>query len=165
MKKILLGLALVFLELRVGGVNYLPHWLGYALVCWGLATAGADNAGRVPALAVGVASAVLSGALWVAGVLGYGMTFPLDELLQLLVTYRLLVWCGQMETLEGSYLLSRFRMTWYALLGARLAAFVLGVFLPPLGWIWSLVAFVVGLVYLYTLYRLQRTLPPQARRG
>ena len=151
---ILIGLVLIVLHVPVGGINYVPHWAGYILVLWGLSR-HAEGENRGSAMAVAAASALLSGALWIAALFGYGMAFPLDELLQLLMTYQLLVWCEGLEELAESYLIGRFRMSWYALAGARVAAIVLGAFMPPLGWVWSVAAFLAGLFYAYTYFRLQ----------
>ena len=150
---ILIGLLFIFLDVNIGGIHYTPHWIGYALVLLGLARQ-AESPERNSALAVSAASILAGGALWVAALFGYGMAFPLPEILQLFLTYRLLVWCEAQEEMGESYLISRFRMTWYALAAARVAATVLGVFMPPQGWVWSAVAFVAGLVYTYTFYRL-----------
>ena len=162
MIQILIGLMLIFIPIPiprfVGAlvllIDYMPHFLGYVLIFWGLSRS-VDTPSRGSAMAVAVASAVASGALWVAGLLGYGMTFPLPALLQLFVTYQLLVWCEELKEMEQSYLIRRFRLSWYALLGAQIAAIVLGAFLPPLGWVWSAVAFVAALYFTYTYYRLQ----------
>ena len=153
---ILIGLIFVIIPISIGGINFMPHWLGYVLMLWGLSRRP-DSQGRGSAMAVAAASAVASGALWIAGLFGYGMAFPLDELLQLFMTYQLLVWCEGLEELEESYLISRFRMSWYALVGARVAAIVLGAVMPPLGWVWSAAAFLAAAFYTYTYYRLQAT--------
>ena len=164
MKKTALGLLLVVVTIPFMTINYIPHWLGYSLICWGLAQTP-ECPERTPGMAVAAASAILSAALWVAGLFGYGMTFPLDELLALFMTYRLLVWCEGQEALEGAYRLPRLRLSWYALAGTRAAAFLLGFVLPPLGMVWSLAALVAGLVYAVTFYRLLRLVPPQDGQG
>lgn len=159
MKKILVGLLFIFVSVKLGGVNYTPAWLGYALVLWGLARSP-ESPGRGAGMSVALAAAVLSAAQWVAGLFGYGMAFPLELILQLLVSYRLLVWCEELEELDGGYLMGRFRMSWYALVGAGAAAFVLRTVLPPLGLAWSVAYLLAAAFYIYTFYRLVRIAPP-----
>ena len=162
MKKILIGLLFVFIAVTIGGINYTPAWIGYALIFWGL-SGSVDSAGRGSAMTVALAAAVLSVIEWAAGLFGYGMAFPLGLILQLLMSYRLLVWCEELEGLDGGYLMSRFRMSWYALAGASVAAFALGWVLPPLGWAWSIAAFLAAMFYTYTYYRLVRIAPPELK--
>ena len=150
---ILIGLIFVFVNIYLGGINVTPHWLGYALILWGLSHRP-DSEGRGSAMTVAAVSALASGVLWVAGLFGYGMTFPLGTILQLLLTYHLLVWCEGLEEMGQSHLIGRLRMSWYALAGASVAAVVLGAFLPPLGWVWSAAAFVAAVFYTYTYFRL-----------
>ena len=151
---ILIGLVFIIVNLNILGINFMPNWLGYLLIFWGLSRCP-DSEGRGSAMAVAVASALASGALWVAGLFGYGMTFPLGALLQLFTTYQLLVWCEGLKELEGHYLLGRFRVSWYALVGASAAAIILGAFMPPLGWVWSAAALVAAAFYTFTYYQLQ----------
>ncbi len=160
MKKILIGLLFVFISVTIGGINYTPAWLGYGLIFWGLAGSG-ESAWRGSAMTVALAAAVLSAAEWAAGLFGYGMAFPLGLILRLLMSYRLLIWCEELDELDGGYLMGRFRMSWYALAGASVAAYALGLVVPPLGWAWSVAAFLAAMFYTYTYYRLVRIAPPQ----
>lgn len=160
MKKILIGLLFIFISITIGGINYTPAWLGYGLIFWGLSGNG-DSAGRGSAMAVALAAAVLSAAEWVAGLFGYGMAFPLGLILRLFMSYRLLIWCEELEELDGGYLMGRFRMSWYALVGASAAAYALGLVVAPLGWAWAVAAFLAAMFYTYTYYCLVRIAPPE----
>lgn len=157
MKKIFVGLLFIFLSVNINSINFTPAWVGYVLVFLGLGALG-----ECPSLegsrTIALASAVLSAALWVAGLFGYGMAFPLAPALQVLITYRLLLWCEEQE-LDDGYLIRRFRLSWYALTGATAAGVVLGAVLPPLGFIWTLAAFAAAVFYTYTYYRLWHLAP------
>ncbi len=155
MTKILIGLALIFAAVNIHGINYTPAWVGYVLIFLGL-----RESWSAPSLsgsrAVALGAAAVSGALWVAGLLGYGTRVPVGEALQVWMTYRLLRWCEERENWDWGYRVQRLRQAWYALAGANVAAFVLGLANPMLWLVWALVALVAGVYYIYTLYRLSR---------
>lgn len=162
MTLILIGLLFIFLSVNVGGINYTPAWIGYLLVVLGLARTP-DCPGRAAGMSVAAGSAVVCGILWVLGLFGNGVTFPVELAVQVWTAYRLVIWCEEQEALEESYHLHRLRLTWYALTGAKAAAFLLGLLAPPMGWLWSVVAVGASLFYIYTFYSLRRIAPPELR--
>ena len=133
MIQILLGLVLIFLPLpipRVGNevvliLDYMPHWLGYALILWGLARQE-ESSNRTTGMVISVGAALASGAIWGMLLAGTVVPFPLVEIFQLMLTYYILVWCEEHKEMGQSYYVGRLRMSWYALLGARAASVVLG---------------------------------------
>lgn len=158
MRNVFIGLIFIFVTVSIGGVTLTPAWVGYVLVLLALAKAP-ESPSRSGGMAVAAGSAVVTAALWVAGLLGTGFALPLGLAAQLWTSYRLVLWCEEREALEGSYHLRRLRLSWYALAGASAAAWVLGLLAPPLGWVWSIVAFGAAVVYIYTFYRLWRITP------
>lgn len=158
MKKIFIGLLFMFITVTIGGVNFTPSWVGYILVLLALAQAP-DSPSRSGGMAVAAGSTVLCGVLWVLGLLGMHLGLPLEAAAQLWMSYRLVLWCEEQEALEESYHLRRLRLSWYALAGATVAALALGLLAPPMGWVWSIVAFGAAVVYIYTFYRLWRIAP------
>ena len=166
---ILIGMALIFLPLPIpipvieaGAVlflDYMPHWLGYALVLWGLARS-ASSPSRGSAMAVAAGSILVSGVVWVVLMMGTVVPFPLTEIFQVLLTYYIMLWCEEQAEMEDSYYIGRLRLSWYALVGSRVAAIVLGTVMVSLGWMWSVAAIVAGSFYTYTYFRL-RTLERQ----
>lgn len=162
MTLILIGLFFIFIGINVGGVNFTPTWIGYLLVTLGLAKTP-ECSPRSTAMTVAAGSAVVSGALWVAGLLGWGVGLPIGVIVQIWTAYRLVLWCEEQEALEESYHLRRLRLSWYALTGAAAASVLLGFLAPPMGWIWSLVAAAAAVVYIYTFYCLRRIAPPELR--
>lgn len=160
MRTIFIGLIFIFCTVSIGGIDITPAWVGYLLVLLALAKAP-DSPSRSGGMAVSVGSAAVTVVLWVVGLLGYGIAFPLAATAQLWTTYRLVLWCEEQEVLEESYHLRRLRLSWYALAGATVAAWVLGLLAPPMGWLWSIVAFGAAVVYIYTFYRLWRVTPAE----
>lgn len=163
MTLIFVGLVFIFATLSVNGISLTPAWAGYILVVLGLAKTP-ECPTRSTAMTVAAGSAVVSGALWVAGLFGIGVRMPIEAALQLWTAYRLVLWCEGQEALAGSYHLRRLRLSWYALTGATAASVLLGFLAPPMGWIWSLVAVGAAVVYIYTFYCLRRV-APQALKG
>lgn len=158
MKKIFIGLLFIFITVTIGGINFTPSWVGYILVLLALAKAP-DSPSRSGGMAVAAGSTALCGVLWVLGLLGIRLGLPLGAAAQLWMSYRLVLWCEEQEALEESYHLRRLRLSWYALAGATVAALALGLLAPPMGWVWSIVAFGAAVVYIYTFYRLWRITP------
>lgn len=157
-----IGLIFIFATVSVNGIILTPAWIGYILVVLGLGKTP-ECPTRSTAMAVSAGSAVVSGALWVAGLFGWGISLPVGAVLQLWTAYRLVLWCEEQETLEESYHLRRLRLSWYALTGATAASVLLGFLAPPMGWIWSIVAVGAAVVYIYTFYCLRRIAPPELR--
>ena len=160
---IFLGLILIFVPVpilqnsEVGYLfmDYMPHFVGYALVLVGLTRQrGGEN--RSSALAVAASAILGSGAVWVYTlVTSNGVSFPVIEFLQAWMTYCLLRWCEGIEEMGQSYHIGRLRMSWYAVAGSHIAAFVLNLADPFMGGLWSVVALGAGVVYTYTFFRLQ----------
>lgn len=161
MRNVFIGLLFIFISVSLNGVNLTPAWVGYILVLLALAKAP-DSPSRSGGMAVAAGSAVLTAVLWVMGLMGLRLALPLGAAAQLWTTYRLVLWCEERQDLEESYHLRRLRLSWYALAGATVAALALGLLAPPMGWVWSLVAFGAAMVYLYSFYRLWRLTPPAA---
>lgn len=162
MRNIFIGLLFLFLTVGVGGIDCTPAWVGYLLILLAL-TKAPDSPSRTGTMAVAAGSAILTAALWVVGLLGYGIAFPLGAIAQLWTSYRLVLWCEEQSALEESYHLRRLRLSWYALAGATVAALVLGMLAPPMGWVWSIVAFGAAVVYIYAFYRLWRIAPQELK--
>lgn len=76
MTKIFIGLLFPFLNINIGSINLLPGFVGYILIFVGL-----DEGYECPSLnasrTIAVASAIIMAVVWLAGLFGYGMTFPI----------------------------------------------------------------------------------------
>ena len=159
---ILIGLLLIFIPLPIplrGDdvillLDYMPHWLGYALILWGLARQK-ESSNRTTGMVMSVAAILASGAIWGMLLTGVVVSFPLVEIFQLLLTYYILVWCEEQEEMGQSYHIGRFRMSWYALVGARVASVVLGAVMASLSFVWAGAALGTGLFYTWTFFQLQ----------
>lgn len=164
MKKIFVGLLFLFLNLNLGSVNILPAWVGYCLIFSAFAK-GPDCPSRSASLTLCAGAALVDFLLWVGVIFGYSVPI-LGAVLQLLTTYRVLLWCEELE-LDDGYLIHRLRMSWYALAGATAAGTVLGLVYLPMGLLWSIVALVAAAVYIYTYYRVWKQAPavPEAGEG
>lgn len=162
MTLIFIGLVFIFATVSVNGISLTPAWIGYILVALGLGKTP-ECSTRATAMTVAAGSAVVSGALWVAGLLGWGVSLPIGVIVQIWTAYRLVLWCEEQEALEESYHLRRLRLSWYALTGAAAASVLLGFLAPPMGWIWSLVAVGAAVVYIYTFYCLRRIAPEELK--
>lgn len=156
MKKIFVGLLFLFLNFNLGSVNILPAWVGYGLIFSAFAK-GPDCPSRSAGLTICAGAALVDLLLWVGVIFGYSVPV-LGAVLQLLTTYRVLLWCEELE-LDDGYLIHRLRMSWYALAGATAAATALGLVYLPMGFLWSVVAFVAAIVYTYTYYRVWKQAP------
>ena len=160
MKKIFIGLIFLFLNLSIFTVNLLPTFVGYILIFLGL-----DEEYECPSLSasrtIAVASAILMAVVWGAGLFGYGMTFPLGAILQLLNTYRLVVWANEQAEDQGwgSVQIQRFRTSWYALAGAVIAATLLS--WVGMALVWGVVAFAAAIYYIYVYYGLWKSALPE----
>ncbi len=163
MKKILIGLLLVVVPIPWGGVNLMPAFLGYVLIFLGLGR-GWKSESLAAGRTIAVASAALTAALWVAALLGYGMAFPLERFLQLLMGYRLLIWCEEQDEWDWGWRIGRLRLSWYAWAGAAAASILLGIFDGVLRLVWAVAALAAALYYIYTFYRLSRLVPREEQR-
>lgn len=161
MKKIFIGLIFIFCNLTVFRVNFMPDFVGYILIFLGL-----DEEYECPSLAASrtmtLAASILTGAIWVAGLLGYGMTFPVGSILQALITYRLVRWAEEQADEQGwdEAQTRRFRLSWYALAGAVGAMAVLNIVSMGLGMAWAVAAVAAIVYYIYTYYKLWKTAMP-----
>lgn len=164
MTKIFIGLLFIFLNVNIGTINILPDFVGYILLFVGL-----DEGYECPSLnasrTIAVASAVIMAVVWLAGLFGYGMAFPIGSILQLLNTYRLTVWAKEQAEEQGwdSALVQRFRVIWYALAGSVIAAYVLGLVNPMMALVWLVAAFVVIILYIVTYYQLWKSAAPEEK--
>ncbi len=161
MKKIFIGLLFIFLDLNFFGINLMPSFVGYGLIC-----AGVNEEYECPSLnasrTIAFASAIIMGGQWVAGLFGYGMTFPIGSILQLLNTYRLVVWAEEQAEEQGwsAAQTRRFRMSWYALAGTIAAAVILRRFNTIMALTWTAAATAAIVYYIYTYYKLWRSAAP-----
>lgn len=181
MKKIALGLLLVLIPFPVylmsgyagvppelltsatkvmalNNANWMPSFLGYALIFFGLRRSWPSDTVSATRIVV-LGAALVTGALWVFYLQGNVMPFPLEQGVRLWVTWRLLKWCEEQEEWDWGYRIQRLRMSWYALAGATAAGIVLGAANLAMGMLWSGVSLGTGLYYTYTLYRLARMVP------
>lgn len=161
MKKIFIGLIFVFCNVSIFTINVLPDFVGYILIFLGL-----DEEFECPSLAgsrtIAVASAILSAVMWVVGLLRYGMAFPLGAILQLLITYRLVLWTEEQapdQNWDGVQT-RRFRLGWYALAGTMAAVILLNRVSMGLGMVWAVAAIAAVIYYIYTFYKLWKTAAP-----
>lgn len=162
MKKIFIGLIFLFLDLNLQGINLMPSFVGYIFIFLGL-----DEEYECPSLnasrTIAFASAIIMGGQWVAGVFGYGMTFPIGAILQLLMTYRLVRWAEEQaeeQNWSGAQT-RRFRVSWYAMAGAVIAAALLNWLSPAMGLVWSVVALAAVIYYIYAYYKLWKSAAPE----
>lgn len=165
MKKIFIGLLFISLDLNITlsffTLNLIPAFVGYILIFLGL-----DEEFECPSLAgsrtIAVASAILSAAMWVVGLLGYGMAFPLGAILQLLITYRLVLWAEEQAPDQNwdSVQKRRFRLSWYALAGTTAAVIILNRVSMGLGMVWAVAGIAALIYYIYTFYKLWKTAAP-----
>lgn len=161
MKKIFIGLIFLFFNFHIQTINILPEFVGYILIFLGL-----DEGYECPSLnasrTIAVASAVIMAVVWGAAIFGYGMKFPIGSILQMLNTYRLVVWAREQAEEQGwdSALVQRFRVIWYALAGTVIAAYVLGLVNPMMALVWLIAAFVVIILYIVTYYQLWKSAAP-----
>ncbi len=162
MKNIFIGLFFLFLHFNLGSVNILPAWVGYCLFFSAFAK-GPDCPSRSTSLTICAGAALVDLLLWVGVIFGYSVPV-LGAVLQLLTTYRVLLWCEELG-LDDGYLIHRLRMSWYALAGATAAGTALSLVYLPMGLLWSLVALVAAIVYIYTYYRIWKQTPDLAEAG
>ncbi len=161
MKKIFIGLLFLFLNIKINGVNLMPSFVGCCLICAGVSQepeCPSQNATRT----IAFASAIIMGAQWCAGLFGYGMTFPIGVILQLLVTYRLVVWVeeqGEARSWDSAQT-RRFRMSWYALTGTTAAALILSRVSPLMALTWAVVGTAAIVYYIYNYYKLWHSAAP-----
>lgn len=161
MTKIFIGLLFLFLNINIGSINLLPGFVGYILIFVGL-----DEGYECPSLnasrTIAVASAIIMAVVWGAGIFGYGMTFPIGSILELLNTYRLVMWAAEQAGEQGwdGALIRRFRMSWYALAGTIIAATVLSIVSPVMALAWLLAAFAAVIWYILTYYQLWKSAAP-----
>lgn len=166
MTKIFIGLLFMFLDVNISTINLLPEFVGYILIFVGL-----DEEYECPSLnasrTIAVASAVIMAVVWLAGLFGYGMTFPIGAILQLLNTYRLVVWAAEQAEDQGwdGALTRRFRTSWYALAGTVIAANVLRWLSPAMGLVWMIAAFAAIIWYILTYYQLWKSAAPGDESG
>lgn len=164
MTKIFIGLLFIFLNINIGTLNLMPAFVGYILLFVGL-----DEGYECPSLnasrTIALASAILSGAVWIAGLFGYGMRFPLDTILELLNTYRLVLWVREQAEDQGwsDTLIRRFRTSWFALAGTLIAATVLSLLSPMMALVWLIAAFVAIIWYIVTYYQLWKSAAPEEK--
>lgn len=158
MKKIFIGLFFVFCDLNLFTINLMPAFVGYILIFLGL-----DEEYECPSLSgsrtLCVAAAIIMAALWVAGLMGYGVAFPIGAALQLLITYRLVVWAEEQgeELGWGAGLLRPFRVSWYALAGGTLASVILGWANAMLGAVWAVASVGAMVWYIVRYYKLWKS--------
>lgn len=163
MTKIFIGLLFLFLNINIGAINLLPSFVGYILIFVGL-----DEGYECPSLnasrTIAVASAIIMAVVWLAGIFGYGMTFPIGSILELLNTYRLVVWAAEQAEEQGwdDALIRRFRMSWYALAGTVIAATVLSMVSKVMALAWLLAAFAAIIWYVLTYYQLWKSAAPDS---
>ncbi len=161
MKKIFIGLLLILCGLDLFRVNYLPTFVGYILIFLGL-----DEEYECPSLSgsrtICVASAILMAVVWGAGLLGYGLTLPVGATLQLLCTYRVVVWAEQQGEELGweAGQLRPFRVAWYALAGTVIAAVVLSRLSFGLGLVWTAASVAAAVYYICVYYKLWKSAVP-----
>ncbi len=163
MTKIFIGLLFMFLNINIGSLNILPSFVGYILIFVGL-----DEEYECPSLnasrTIAVASAIIMAVVWLAGLFGYGMTFPIGSILELLNTYRLVVWAAEQAGEQGwdEEVVRRFRTSWYALAGTVIAATVLSIVSPVMALVWLLAAFAAIIWYVLTYYQLWKSAAPDS---
>lgn len=166
MKKIFIALLFIFLNVNIGSINLLPNFVGYILLFVGL-----DEGYECPSLnasrTIAVASAVISGVVWGAGLFGYGLTFPIETILELLNTYRLVLWAREQAEEQGwsDTLIRRFRMCWFALAGTLIAATLLSLVSPMMALVWLIAAFAAIIWYIVTYYQLWKSAAPEDGSG
>lgn len=166
MTKIFIGLLFIFLNINIGSINILPDFVGYLLLFVGL-----DEGYECPSLnasrTIAVASAVIMAVVWGAGLFGYGMTFPIGSILELLNTYRLVLWAREQAEEQGwdDNLIRRFRTSWYALAGTIIAATVLSLVSPIMALVWLIAAFAAIIWYIVTYYQLWKSAAPEDGSG
>lgn len=166
MKKIFIALLFIFLNVNIGSINLLPNFVGYILLFVGL-----DEGYECPSLnasrTIAVASAVISGVVWGAGLFGHGLTFPIETILELLNTYRLVLWAREQAEEQGwsDTLIRRFRMSWFALAGTLIAATLLSLVSPMMALVWLIAAFVAIIWYIVTYYQLWKSAAPEDGSG
>ena len=158
MKKIFIGLFFVFSDLNLLAVNFMPAFVGYILIFLGL-----DEEYECPSLTgsrtICFGAAIQMAAVWVAALMGYGMTFPLSATLKLLVTYRLLMWAaeqgGELGWDDGD--LRPLRTSWYALAGATLASVALSWINFAAGIVWAVASAGCMVWYIVRYYKLWKS--------
>lgn len=166
MTKIFIGLLFIFLNVNIQSINIMPDFVGYILLFVGL-----DEEYECPSLnasrTIAVASGVIMAVVWIAGLFGYGMLFPIGSILQLLNTYRLVVWAAEQAGEQGwdDALVRRFRVSWYALAGTVIAATVLSIVSPVMALVWLIAAFVAIIWYIVTYYQLWKSAAPADKGG
>lgn len=84
--------------------------------------------------------------------------------MELLNTYRLVVWAAEQAEEQGwdDALIRRFRMSWYALAGAVIAATVLSMVSKVMALVWLLAAFAAIIWYVLTYYQLWKSAAPDS---
>lgn len=181
MKKIALGLLLVLIPIplylmsgyagidpalltsainvmALNNANFMPAFLGYLIIFFGLRRSWpSDTISGTRVIVLG--AALGTAALWLFHLQGNVMPFPVEQIVRLWVTWRLMKWCEEQEDWDWGYRIQRLRMSWYALAGATAAGIVLGAANLAMGMLWSGVSLGTGLYYTYTLYRLARMVP------
>lgn len=163
MTKIFIGLLFLFLNVNIGSINILPSFVGFILIFVGL-----DEGYECPSLnasrTIAVASAIIMAVVWLAGLFGYGMMFPIGSILELLTTYRLVVWAAEQAGEQGwdEGVVRRFRTSWYALAGTVIAATVLSIVSPVMALVWLLAAFGAIVWYVLTYYQLWKSASPDS---
>ncbi len=161
MKKIFIGLLFMFLKLNFFGVNLMPNFVGYSLIC-----AGLNEEYECPSLnasrTITVAAAIPMAVVWLAGLFGYGMTFPIGTILDLLVTYRLVLWAEEQGEAQGwsGVETRRFRVSWYAMAGTVAATTVLRRVSTFMALPWAVVGTAAIVYYIYNYYKLWHSAAP-----
>ncbi len=161
MKKIFIGLIFLFLDLNVGTINLLPEFVGHILIFLGLNEeyeCPSLNASRT----ITVAAAIPMAVVWIAGLFGYGMAFPIGTILDLLVTYRLVLWAEEQGEVQGwsGAETRRFRVSWYAMAGTIAATTVLRRVSTFMALPWAVVGTAAIVYYIYNYYKLWHSAAP-----
>lgn len=149
MKKIFIGLLFLFFRITINSVDILPNFVGYVLIYLGLAeviqTPSVETSRMLSA-----AAAVVEGVLWVLALFGVGLGLPLGLLFQVLITWRLVTWAGEMENPRAG----QFRVSWYFLAAGAALSLALAWLEQDLALVAAIAALAGAVYYIYVFYRI-----------
>ena len=151
MKKVFIGLLFLFLHIKINGIDLLPVFVGYILIYQGVRQERECPSGKTTCY-IAVAGAIVTGLLWLWGILGGDFPLPVGMVFQLLITYRLVLWVEELTV--GGKRVTRFRQSWYVLTAGVLLSLLLGLLKSALSLVTELVGLGAAVYYIYNYYRI-----------